>query len=149
MKEIRSLLKVKKAHELVLLALLVFYIVIDVHTPEPLNSVFGSVYGNVAVCLASIYLFIKCNKTVGVIAMIAAYYLVKRSNNSLLGTFAANGQPRWKAFSGMNDFPITLEEEMVSKMAPLAKHEGSSDAEYKPVLTNLHEAANADYSDIL
>jgi hypothetical protein len=45
-------------------------------------------------------------------------------------------------FTAFNQFPYTLEQEVVAKMAPIARS-GSSlvPASYKPLLDNLHDAA--------
>lgn len=60
-------------------------------------------------------------------------------------------------FSNLNDkLPTTLEEDMVSKMAPIAKDRYggalslSADASnYKPVLNSLHDAAPIDYDGVV
>jgi hypothetical protein len=43
-------------------------------------------------------------------------------------------------FSTINEMPVTLEEEMVNKMAPFQGHI-ADDGTYKPVLNNTHDAA--------
>ena len=43
-------------------------------------------------------------------------------------------------FSNLNDMPVTLEEEMVHKMAPFQGHI-SDDGSYKPVLDDTHDAS--------
>ena len=40
----------------------------------------------------------------------------------------------------MNDFPVTLEEEMVAKMVPMT-NENLPPAKYQPVLEDLHESS--------
>ena len=51
-------------------------------------------------------------------------------------------------FSRYNDFPVTLEEEMVKKMAPIVV-DNSSSLTYKPVLDTLHDAAPIDYEGVI
>jgi hypothetical protein len=149
MKDIKSILNVKSPREMVLLVLFLIYILVDIQVPKPFNNVIGSIYGNVVVSLMAIYLFLKHNKILGTLAIMSAYFLIKRSNPSLITPDFMSEKPRWKQFEKDNDFPITLEEEMVSQMAPLVKEEQNSDFEYKPVLNDLHEAASADYSDTM
>ena len=45
--------------------------------------------------------------------------------------------------------PITLEEEIVSKMAPLVENNESSELDYKPVLDSLHDAAPINYDGVV
>ena len=78
MKDIQKMIKVKKPHELVLLVLLVIYIVFDVQVPQQMKGIFGNAFGIVAVCLVSMYVFAKCNKTLGVLGIVATYFLIKR-----------------------------------------------------------------------
>ena len=51
----------------------------------------------------------------------------------LLKRFLPSELKKGKHFSAFNQFPVTLEEEMVDKMAPLVKHSGASNLDYKPV----------------
>jgi len=45
-------------------------------------------------------------------------------------------------FTAYNQFPYTLEQEVVAKMAPIMKSGSSlTQASYKPLLENLHDAA--------
>jgi hypothetical protein len=44
-------------------------------------------------------------------------------------------------FSNLNDMPVTLEEEMVHKMAPF-QGSISDNGTYKPVLDDTYDAAN-------
>ena len=40
----------------------------------------------------------------------------------------------------MNQFPMTVEEEVISKMLPMANQVDLSEAEFKPVLGDTHNA---------
>ena len=45
-------------------------------------------------------------------------------------------------FTAFNQFPYTLEQEVVAKMAPIVRSGSSlSSASYKPLLDNLHDAS--------
>jgi len=48
-------------------------------------------------------------------------------------------------FSKYNEFPVTLEEEVVAQMAPIIKHDDAPNMNYLPVLDSLHDAAPLDY----
>jgi hypothetical protein len=99
-------------------------------------------------------LFSNSNPVVGVLSIVAAYFLIKRSSITT-GSFAIqkylpSEASRSEDFSKLNEVPITLEEQMVFKMAPLVKHDAQyPDANYKPVLDSLHEAAPIDYAGVV
>ena len=44
-------------------------------------------------------------------------------------------------FAKYNDFAVTLEEEVVDKMAPLVRYDAPSNVDYKPVLAPLYDAS--------
>ena len=41
----------------------------------------------------------------------------------------------------MNQFPVTVEEEVISKMLPSTNHRDMTQPEFKPVLDDNHDAA--------
>ena len=51
-------------------------------------------------------------------------------------------------FSKYNDFPVTLEEEVVSQMAPIVKSNEAPNMNYSPVLDALHDAAPLNYDGV-
>ena len=152
MKSFKDLLKPKKRNELYLLTVLVIYILANVQTPEPLAKIIDNVYGNAVVAVLAITLFMNTNPVVGVLSLVAAYELVKRSSIKT-GTHAIRNQlpsehKKIADFAKYNEFPITLEEEIVNKMAPLVKHAPAPNANYKPILSDLHEASPANSDDV-
>jgi hypothetical protein len=52
-------------------------------------------------------------------------------------------------FSKFNDFPYSLEEEEVARMAPLVRNETSVGSAYKPILEGLHDAAPTNYEGVI
>ena len=94
----------------------------------------------------------RVNILVGLLGIVAGYQLLTRSCIAS-GTFAINNYLPSEAakvldFSRYNDFPRTLEEEMVKKMAPIVVDNNSS-LDYKPVLDSLHDAAPVDYEGVI
>ena len=146
MKSVKNLLKPKKRNELYLLIVLVIYILMKVPTPERLAQLIDNVYGNAIVSVIAIALFVNTHPVVGVASLIAAYELIKRSSIKT-GSHAVRNQlpsehKKLSDFKKYNDFPVTLEEEVVSKMAPLVKHSPAPNANYKPILSDTHDAAS-------
>lgn len=147
MKVIKRMLKPGKEHEILLLLVLVIYILAEVKTPHPLANILDNVYGNATVTILAIVIGLKTNILVGVVSLVAGYELVKRSSVAT-GTHAVRNyipceNKKLSDFEKYNEFPVTLEEEIVAKMAPLVEKAPSSKATYKPVLHDLHEASCA------
>ena len=145
MEVIKNLLKPKNRREVYFLIALVLYILTKIQTPEPLAKLVDNAFGVAVVIALSLALFTKTNPVVGVMLMIAAYELIKRSSEAT-GTHAIRNQlpsenKKLSDFSKYNDFPVTLEEELVAKMAPLVKHPPAANADYKPIISDLHEAS--------
>ena len=147
MKVINKMLKPKKGSETMLLIVLVIYILTNVQTPKPLAKVVDNVYGNATVTMVAILIFLKTNIIVGVMSIVAAYELIKRSSvatgSHAMRNFVPSEHKKITDFEKYNEVPETLEEEIISKMAPLVKSAPTTNATYKPVLGDLHEASSA------
>ena len=153
MQNFSDLIKAEKRHQLVLGIVLVLYILLNVKTPDMLSNWIDSIYGNIVVVVIAMILFSNSNPVVGILSIIAAYMLLKRSSITT-GSFAIqkylpSEESRSSDFSKFNEMPITLEEQMVAKMAPLVKHTTVSQSNYQPVLETLHEAAPIDYQGVV
>ena len=153
MQNFSDLIKAEKRHQLVLGIVLVLYILLNVKTPDMISNWIDSIYGNIVVVVIAMILFSNSNPVVGILSIIAAYMLLKRSSITT-GSFAIqkylpSEESRSSDFSKLNEMPITLEEQMVAKMAPLVKHTPVSQANYQPVLDTLHEAAPIDYQGVV
>jgi hypothetical protein len=109
-----------------------------------LAKLIDNIYGNIVVIIAAFYLFAHSNPIVGVVGLFAAYELIRRSSHST-GTLAIERYlpteiKKSGHFSAFNQFPITLEEEVVKKMAPLVESAGPSNLNYKPASDDTHNA---------
>lgn len=88
------------------------------------------------------------NPILAVLAALVAFDLMRRSNNvgnlglGPLSAYAPSEKKRMSQFTAFNQFPYTLEQEVVAKMAPIV-HSGSSltPPSYKPLLDNLYDAS--------
>ena len=145
MKYFKKLIKADKRHEILLGIVFVIYIILNVKTPTPLANLIDTPLGYIIIAVTALSVFGSTNFVVGVLAFIAAYELIKRSDNSPISPvkkFVPSENKKVMNFSKYNDFPITLEEEVVAKMAPLVKHDVPSTVNFKPVLDDTHEAAS-------
>ncbi len=86
------------------------------------------------------------NPILAVLALFVAFDLMRRSSAATgfdaLKKYAPSEEKKISQFTAFNQFPYTLEQEVVAKMAPIM-NSGSSltQASYKPLLDNLYDAS--------
>jgi hypothetical protein len=88
----------------------------------------------------------KANPVLAVLAVFVAFDLMRRSTSTTglgaLEKYAPTEKKKMSQFTAFNQFPYTLEQEVVSKMAPIVRSGSSiTPASYKPLLDNLHDAS--------
>ena len=142
-----SLFKKEHMGELVLAILFIVYLVMGYKTPEPIANVIDTLVGKILIFIIVIYLFSNANPILAVLALFVAFDLIRRSSMATgldaLQRYAPSEIKKSSQFTAYNQFPYTLEQEVVAKMAPIA-HSGSSinQASYKSLLDNLHDASS-------
>jgi hypothetical protein len=153
MKNLNDLLKAEKRHQLMLGVVFVIYILMNVKTPRTFAGLVDNLYGNIVVIVIAMSVFTQSNPVVGILAMVAAYELIKRSNvgtgNHAIRNYLPSDKSKVMDFSRYNDFPVTLEEQVVKRMAPLVKHDAPPNSNYKPVLNALHDASPINYEGVI
>jgi hypothetical protein len=151
-----SLFKKENAGELVLAILFIIYLIMGYKTPEPVAGILDSLVGKVAMFVIVIYMFMNHNAVLAVLALFVAFDLMRRSSATTgdtmtinqLKQFAPSEQNKMSQFTAFNQFPYTLEQEVIKKMAPIVKPGSSiSKASYNPLLENLYDASPLDASD--
>ena len=88
----------------------------------------------------------KIGKFVFVLFCLYVVYSLFVNNN--INNYLPSEQAKAAEFSKYNDFPVTLEEEVVSQMAPIIKYDDAPNMNYSPVLDGLHDAAPLDYDGV-
>jgi hypothetical protein len=152
MESFSSLFKKEHMGELVLVILLIVYLILGFKTPEPIASMIDSLVGKVVIFIIVIYLFMHANPILAVLSLFVAFDLIRRSSMTTgidaLKRYAPSEEKKKSQFSAFNQFPYTLEQEVVAKMAPIMKS-GSSlvQASYKPLLDNLYDASPVNVSN--
>ena len=133
--------------EFILIILMIIYLIMGLKTPEIIAVMVDNVIGKVVIILIVIYLFMHANPILAVLAALVAFDLMRRSNDATglgaLSAYAPSEKKKMSQFSAFNQFPYTLEQEVVSKMAPIVRSGTSlTSASYKPMLDNLHDASS-------
>ena len=144
MESYENLFKKSNYHHLVLLTVLILYVVLNVPTQPMLANLIDNIYGNIVVILAAFYLFAYSHSIVGVVGLFAAYELIRRYSHSTgsiaIERYLPSETKKSGHFTAFNQFPVTLEEEVVKQMAPLVETAGPSNLNYKPSSDYTHDA---------
>jgi hypothetical protein len=137
----------KKDHrgELVLAILFIIYLIMGYKTPEGIANMVDTLVGKIVIFVIVLYLFLHCNTILAVLALFVAFDLIRRSSVATgidsLQKYAPSEEKKASQFSAYNQFPYTLEQEVVKKMAPIVQSSSSiSPASYKPILDNTHDS---------
>jgi hypothetical protein len=143
MEKVLKVLK-KERTEYALVGLLVFFVLFNVQLPECVGSLVDTLLGRVVVLGAAISLLFV-HPVLGAVALVAAYMLVHRAEKSTgnyqVRHFVPSEFTKNKELNAFNQFPVTLEEEVVHKMVPYVNEGPMSPPSYKPTQDKLHDAA--------
>jgi hypothetical protein len=154
MDNFKDLFKGGRKGEILLTILFIIYILMGYKIPESLASIIDTVYGKIIVITIAILLFSYTNPVLGVIGFYVAFDLIKRSSEST-GTYALQKYVPTETkkeceLTLYNQFPYTLEQEVVKRMAPINMSDDSNTApSFSPILDNLHEAAPIGYNGVV
>jgi hypothetical protein len=155
MDNFQDLFKKKNMGELLLAILFIIYLIMGYKTPSVLANVIDTTYGKVVVVLVALLLFANSNPVLGVLGFFVAYNLITNSEMTT-GTYGLNNYlptetKKYSALTMYNQFPYTLEQEIVKKMAPINKSDssGSNTYSFNPVLDDLHDAAPVNYTGVI
>lgn len=141
-----SLFKKEHMGELILAILFIIYLIMGYRTPEPIAGLIDTLGGKIVIFIVVIYLFMNCNPVLAVLALFVAFDLIRRSSVATgidaLKRFAPSEEKKSSQFTAFNQFPYTLEQEVVKKMAPIIQSGSSlSPPSYKPLLEKLYDAS--------
>jgi uncharacterized membrane protein (GlpM family) len=129
--------KTARKHEMLLTVLLVLYIILNVPTPDLIAPHVDTPLGNIVVVLIALSFFTHSHPVVGILGLFAAYTLIRRSSattgRSAIEAYVPSEKRKSEELTAYNQFPVTLEEQVVAIMAPLADTEvGSATATFYP-----------------
>ena len=130
----------------ILTIIFIIYLILGNNTPMPVAQMVNTIPGKLIVIICAVILFAYSNPILGVIGLFVAFDLIRRSSAATgidaLKKYAPSEEKKASQFTAFNQFPYTLEQEVVAKMAPIV-NSGSSltQASYKPLLDNLYDAS--------
>jgi hypothetical protein len=146
MESFSSLFKKENMGELVLAIVFIIYLILGLKTPEPIANLIDTLVGKVVIIIMVVYMFMHVHPVLAVLSLFVAFDLLRRSSLATgldaLQKYAPSEEKKMSQFTAYNQFPYTLEQEMVAKMAP-AKSSGFSLSQpsYKPLMENLYDAS--------
>lgn len=145
MDNFKNLFQKDNLGELSLTILFIIYLIMGYKLPDEVSNRISTPIGKIAVILIALSLFIYCNPILGIISLFVAFDLIRRSDVytgiDALKKYAPSEEKKTSQFTAFNQFPYTLEQEVVNRMAPIVRTESTLfAASYKPMLENLHDA---------
>jgi len=152
MNSFSSLFTKENTGQLILAVLLIIYLVIGQKPPTSVAQFTNSMVGKILLFLIVIYMFIHSNPILAVLFLFVVFDLMRRSANSSNTKSSKKYIPsetkKSSQLTALNQFPYTLEQEVVKKMAPLVNNSYPvNKATYKPVVNNLYDASPIDSSN--
>lgn len=141
-----ELFKKENMSQLLLTILFIIYLIMGYKTPEPVANVVDSLVGKVVIFITVITLFMHANPILAVLSLFVAFDLIRRSSAATgidaLKKYLPTEEKKSSQFTAFNQYPYTLEQEVVKKMAPIVQSGSSlTKPSYKPLLENLHDAS--------
>ena len=123
--------------EIVTLGILSIFIVTPLYPPILLADLIDTTLGKVSVLLISLLLLSNVKPVIGLVGLYAVFILVYRSSSHIFpkNNFAIpETRKEFDKMASHNQFPITLEEEVVQKRVPVENQSIKTVGEsYKPV----------------
>jgi hypothetical protein len=140
-----SLFDKKKMPQLGLSVLFVIYLVMGYKMPEGVANAVDSTIGKIVVVLVALMLFAYSNPVLGVLALLVAYRLISssavRTGMAGLEAYYPTEAKKWSPFTPTNQFPYTLEQEVVKNMTTQKFNTDYVKAPYRPTLDDTHDAS--------
>ena len=147
MEEFSGLFKKENMSQLALAILFIIYLIMGYKTPEMVANVVDTLVGKVVIFIIVIMMFMHANPILAVLALFVAFDLIRRSSEATgidaLKKYLPTEEKKASQFTAFNQYPYTLEQEVVKKMAPIVQSGSSlTKPSYKPLLENLHDASS-------
>jgi hypothetical protein len=138
-------LKKTQSSHVVLGIIFIIYLIMGYPIPETIATMIDTMYGKIIVYVIALILLVSVNPVLGVLALFVAFDLVRRSEmatgSTALLKFGSSEKQKMCDLTAFNQFPYTLEQEMV-KLRTINKYPPfESPASYKPMLLATADAS--------
>tara|TARA_B100001093_G_C26736603_1_gene974728 strand:- start:588 stop:1091 length:504 start_codon:yes stop_codon:yes gene_type:complete len=155
----KDFIKSTKAHESLLIVILIIYIIFDIPTPHNLLSLVNNGIFQAILIVLVFSLFFYVNPIISILAIIAVFILIDRSKR-YMNSLVINEKNKFNNMLNYNQIPnssnltnnalnqynanqesVELEVDMVNKMAPPVI-ESNEQFSFQPVTNKQHNAHN-------
>jgi hypothetical protein len=141
--ELSKQLKKFSIIQVVVLFVVLLFVVYDTPLPSEIEALVQEPFGKFILLIVVLGSFASFGIIVGLLAMLGAYEILRRAGethevritNKLMNT-PSKAYDDNQSLSAMNQFPITLEEEVIHTMVPLAKGDLPKKT-YKPTVSEI------------
>lgn len=142
-----STIKAMKKNPLVYsgVGLMTLFIATGMKPSVEIAKIVNNTIGKMTLIILSLSLF-YVHHILGAVGLVFTYELIKRSENihstpnNYISTYLPSEFKKGQIFTAMNQFPVTLEEEMVEKLVPISR-KNLGEPEFRPVMDKIHDAA--------
>jgi hypothetical protein len=140
---LKELVHEKNHHQLALAIIFLIYIFLNVKMPHMIAEGVSSMLGTVVVVVVALGLLSNSNPILGILGIVVAYLLIERSNQQMkskssVATVMEKEMEKMDTFFKVeNQFPKTLEEEVVEKRTLHKSKRDTIGPSYKPLLSEL------------
>ena len=145
MEYINNLLEKRNMHQLILVVLFIIYLIMGYKMPDNVAEMIDSSMGKVVVAMVTLLLFAYSNPILGVLGVLVAFQLLRSASEktgmAAMEHFYPSEAKKWSPFTPAHQFPYTLEQEVVKKMASQKFNENYEKAPYVPMLEENYDAA--------
>lgn len=128
----------KLTSEIFLDILLIIYILSNIRPPEAIANLIDTSLGKLLIFCIILYLFVKKHFILAILSLWAFYDLMRKSaaitGNDALKQWLPTEKKKFSELSLYNQFPYTLEQEVVSKMTTAPKGFSLTKYSWKPNL---------------
>lgn len=129
-------MKLERKYSLLLSLVFILFLIVNVRIPYDMAGYLSSPIGTILIYVLALTVFVSTNILTGSLAILTAYVLVSRSKNNPgnILTFDEDKAELLQTdmLNRYNEFPETLEEKVVGRMAPIVKHASAEGANYTP-----------------
>ena len=140
-----SLLKKTQSSHVVLGIIFIIYLIMGYPIPETLADMIDTIYGKIIVYVIALTLLVSVNPVLGVLGLFVAFDLIRRSEiatgRTALLKFGSSEKQKMGDLTAFNQFPYTLEQEMVKLRTINKDPPFESPASYKPMLLATADAS--------
>lgn len=146
--EISNIMKSVSPLEIILAVCFIIYIIFPIPTPTFLEGVFNSSLGMLSLFVITLFLFFYISPILGILFIVVAYEMMNRglkiTHHTSLVQYTPSQEKKDVQMKKMN--PVkkeSLEEEIISKMAPVGHSELSiyTPSTFKPVAEKVGSAS--------